>query len=80
MSNVSFPLTRDVFFVLAKRFPVEKFKLLLRYQHQIEMAKSASIQASLSGVTAEFEREFENKNLLKHNFTMWEYFLYELKR
>ena len=80
MSQVTFPLTRDVFFVLAKRFRTDQFKLLLKYDHQLEMARSAWITALLSGLSAEFDREFENTNLLKHNFTMWEYFLYELKR
>ncbi len=80
MSQVSFPLTRDVFYVLAKRFRIDQFKLLLAHEYQVEMARSASINALLSGLNAEFEREFESKNLLKHNFTMWEYFLYELKR
>jgi hypothetical protein len=80
MSEVSFSLTRDVFFVLAKRFAKDQFKLLLRHEHQVEMARSAGITALVSGLTAEFDREYEDKNLLKHNFTMWEYFLYELKR
>lgn len=80
MSQVTFSLTRDVFFVLAKRFKTDQFKLLLKYEHQVDMARSASISALLSGLSAEFDREFENKNLLKHNFTMWEYFLYEVRR
>ena len=80
MSEVSFPLTRDVFFVLAKRFKVDQFKLILRHEHQVEMARSASINAIVSGISAEFDREFWANNLLKHNFTMWEYFVYELKR
>ena len=41
MSQVTFPLTRDVFFVLAKRFRPDQFKLLLKYDHQVEMARSA---------------------------------------
>ncbi len=80
MSEVSFPLTRDVFFVLAKRFRTDQFKLILRHEHQVEMAHSASISAILSGISAQFDREYEHTNILKHNFTMWEYFLYELKR
>ena len=80
MSDVGFPLTRDVFFVLAKRFRTDQYRLLLRHEHQVEMARSASITAVLSGISAEFDRAYEPKNILKHNFTMWEYFLYELKR
>lgn len=48
MSEVSFSLTRDVFFVLAKRFRPDQFKLILRHEHQVEMARSASINAVVS--------------------------------
>lgn len=80
LSEVSFPLTRDVFFVIARRFKKDHIKLILRHDYQVEMAHSAWIDAIVSWLVAEFDREFEKKNLLKHNFTMWEYFLYELKR
>lgn len=80
MSDVSFPLTRDVFFVLKKRFRVDEFNLLLRHEYEVDMARSIWIWASISWLRAEFDREFSKKNILKHNFTMWEYFLYEMRR
>ena len=80
MSEVAFPLTRDVFFVLAKRFCTDQFKLILRHAHQVEMAHSASITAIVSGISAQFDREYQHQNVLKHNFTMWQYFLYEVSR
>lgn len=80
MADVSFPLTRDVFLVIKKRFRVDEVSLLLKHTYEIEMARSVGIGASLSGILAEFDREFAKENLIKHNFTAWQYFLYEIKR
>ncbi len=80
MADVSFPLTRDVFLVIKKRFRVDEVSLLLKHAYEIEMARSVGIGASLSGILAEFDREFAKENLIKHNFTAWQYFLYEIKR
>lgn len=79
-SDASFPLTRDVFLVLKKRFRTDEFSLLLRHDYEVEMARSIGIGASVAGIRAEFEREFSKNNLTKHNFTAWQYFLYEIKR
>lgn len=80
MSDVSFPLTRDVFLVMKKRFRTDQFHLLLRHEYEVDMARSLGIGAEVSWVRAEFDREFSKKNILSHNFTMWEYFLYEMRR
>ena len=80
MGEVTFPLTRDVFLVMKKRFRIDEFNLLLSHDYEVDMARSIGIGASLSGVRAEFDREFLKKNMVKHNMTMWEYFLYELRR
>ena len=80
MTQVRFAITRDVFFVMAKRFKGKQIELVLSHPHEVEMARSVHLQALLSNTSIDFEREFEKKNILKHNFTMREYFLYELKR
>lgn len=80
MSEAGFPLTRDVFLVMKKRFRSDQFHLLLAHEYEVDMARSLGIGAEVAGVRAEFDREFSKKNILKHNFTMWEYFLYELRR
>ncbi len=80
MSEASFPLTRDVFLVMKKRFRIDEFNLILRHEYEVDMARSVSIGATLAWVRAEFDREFSKKNILKHNFTMWEYFRYEINR
>ncbi len=80
MGEASFPLTRDVFLVMKKRFRIDEFSLLLSHDYEVEMARSIGIGATLSWVRAEFDREFSKKNIVKHNMSMWEYFIYELKR
>lgn len=80
MGEVSFPLTRDVFLVMKKRFRIDEFSLLLSHDYEVDMARSIGIGATLSWVRAEFDREFLKKNIVKHNMSMWEYFIYELKR
>lgn len=80
MSEVGFPLTRDVLLVMKKRFRVDQFSLLLSFDYEVEMAHSIGIWAEKSWVRAEFDREYAKKDLLTHNLSMWEYFLYELRR
>lgn len=80
LTEASFSLSRDFFFVLSKRFHTDEIILILEKESEMKMAKSVWIQAELAGTLAEFEREFEKKNLLAHNMTMWEYFLYEVRR
>ncbi len=80
MTQVRFAITRDVFFVMAKRFKGKQIELILAHPHEVEMARSVHLHAILSNSSIDFEREFEKKNILKHNFTMREYFFYELKR
>lgn len=80
MWEVSFPLTRDVFLVMKKRFRVDEFSLLLSYDYEVDMARSIGIGAAVSWVRAEFDRAFLEKNIIKHNLTRWQYFLYEMRR
>ncbi len=80
MSDASFPLSRDFFFVLSKRFHSDEIMLIVSEESELSMARSIGLQAELKGTFAEFEREYEKKNLLAHNMTMFQYFVYELKR
>jgi hypothetical protein len=43
MSDVSFPLTRDVFLVMKKRFRTDQFHLLLSHEYEVDMARSLGI-------------------------------------
>lgn len=80
LSEVSFTLSRDFFFVLSRRFHKDEIVLILDEATELSMAKSVWLQAELKWAFAEFEREYEKKNLLAHNMTMWQYFVYEIKR
>lgn len=48
MSDASFPLTRDVFLVMKKRFRTDQFHLLLRHEYEVDMARSLGIGAEVS--------------------------------
>lgn len=80
LTDISFPISRDFLFVLSRRFHRDEIVLVVSDATELAMAQSIGIQAELKGTFAEFEREYEKKNLLAHNMTMWQYFLYETKR
>lgn len=80
LTETGFPLSRDFFYVLSKRFHSDEITLIVSEASELSMAKSIWLQAELKWTFAEFEREYEKKNLLAHNMTMSQYFLYELKR
>lgn len=48
MGEVGFPLTRDVFLVMKKRFRIDEFSLLLSHDYEVDMARSIGIGATLS--------------------------------
>jgi len=80
LTETTFPLSRDFFFVLSRRFHSDEIILIVSEESELQMAKSIGIQGELKWAFAEFEREYEKKNLLAHNMTMWQYFRYEIKR
>ena len=61
-------------------FHSDEIILIVEEESEMAMAKSIGIQAELKGTFAEFEREYEKKNLLAHNMTMLQYLRYEIKR
>ncbi len=80
LTETGFPLSRDFFFVLSRRFHSDEIILIVEEESEMAMAKSIGIQAELKGTFAEFEREYEKKNLLAHNMTMFQYLWYEIRR
>jgi hypothetical protein len=48
MTEVGFPLTRDVFLVMKKRFRIDHFSLLVVHEYEVEMARSIGIGAGRS--------------------------------
>lgn len=47
ISETSFPLSRDFFFVLSKRFHSDEIVLIVAEESEVTMAKSIGIQAEL---------------------------------
>lgn len=80
LTETGFPLTRDFFFVLSRRFHSDEIILIVSENSELQMAKSIWIQVELKWTFAEYEREYEKKNLLAHNMTMRQYLFYEIKR
>lgn len=80
LMEVTFPLHRDFFLVLSRKFPSDQYVLRLKNEKTAELARSLGIQIESSGFQAEFEKKYKNPNLVTHNMSMWDYFVYELKR
>jgi hypothetical protein len=80
LTEISFSLSRDFFFVLSRRFRRDEVVIIVSDPTELAMAQSIGIQGELKGAFAEFDREYDKKNLLAHNMTMWQYFVYELQR
>ena len=77
--DATFPLHRDFFLVLSKKFPKDTYILRVKQEKTALLARSLGIQVEIIGVNAEFERKY-SQNFATHNMSMWEYFLYELRR
>lgn len=80
MLDVSFPLHRDFFLVLSRKFPRDKFILILKSEKTASIADSLGIQTQTATFGEEFDRNHPHFNLATHNMSMWEYFLYECRR
>lgn len=78
--DVSFPLHRDFFLVLMRRFSRDRYILRVKHEKAALLARNFGIQAEVAGIQAEFERKYSSSNLATHNMTMLEYLWYEIKR
>lgn len=77
--DANFPLHRDFFLVLSRKFPRDRFIIRTKSEKISEMAKALGIQTEIAGLQAEFER-YSPEKLATHNMSMFEYFLYEIRR
>jgi hypothetical protein len=80
LTAASFPLSRDFFLVLSRRFPSDVYELILSDTHALGIAHGLGIQAELVGVQAEFDRQYGSGSIATHNMTMLEYLRYEIRR
>ncbi len=77
--HVNFTLTRDILFVLKERFRPEDVVLIVE-------SEKARVFCRTFGFIAEVWKEASldysilDKNILAYNLSMWEYFLYEIRR
>ena len=80
--NATFEIGYDFFVLLTRRFPSVQFSLLSWDSSIANIASGFGIKVSNSNATREFEEQYAKKytNLLRHNFTTWEYFLYEVRK
>lgn len=78
--EVRFPLHRDFFLVLAKKFPRDRLRLRLPNEKSFHLAESLGFEAEIIGEKMSFEKSFSDANIATHNMSMKEYFFYELRR
>jgi len=78
--DVNFPLHRDFFLVLSRKFPSDRYILRVKNEKIATVAKSLGIQTELAGIQAEFERKYSQTNMATHNMSMLEYLRYEIRR
>lgn len=77
--DANFPLHRDFFLVLSRKFPKDRFILRCKTEKIAETAKALGIQTEIAGLQAEFDR-YGPEKLATQNMSMFEYFLYEVRR
>lgn len=80
LTEATFPLHRDFFLVLSKKFPRDKMILRLKNDALAQVAKSLWLETEVLGVWAEFEKKYGKNTLTTHNMSMFEYLVYEMKR
>ena len=78
--DVGFPLHRDFFLVLTRKFPSDRYILRVKNEKIATVAKGLGIQTEIAGIQTEFERTYTGVNLATHNMSMLEYLRYEIRR
>jgi hypothetical protein len=68
------------FRLLLSRFPDRKFQLVTSDEKIRKIAESLGVRVFSKNGDLEFETAYAEKNLLKHNFTFFEYLGYEVRK
>lgn len=68
------------FRLLLSRFPDRKFQLVTSDEKIRKIAESLGVRVFSKNGDLEFESAYAEKNLLKHNFTFFEYLGYEVRK
>ena len=66
--------------ILLARFPERNFQIISSEKSVRKIAENLGIRTFSKNDDIEFEEVYAQKNLLKHNFTFLEYFVYEIKK
>jgi hypothetical protein len=82
LTAIGFDISRDFLLVLARRFRPDQIHLMMGRATEVSMATHLSLSSELRGVKGDYIRAapIEKKNILAHNMTMWQYFVYEMRR
>ncbi|MDQ1343914.1 MAG: hypothetical protein QG650_634 [Patescibacteria group bacterium] len=68
------------FRILLSRFPDRKFQIVTSDRRLKRISESLGIRTFSKNGDLEFETAYAEKNLLKHNFTFFEYLAYEMRK
>lgn len=68
------------FRILISRFPDRKFQIVTSERRLKRIADSLGVRTFSKNGDLEFETAYAEKNLLKHNFTFFEYLAYEMRK
>ena len=68
------------FRILLSRFPDRKFQIVTSERRLKRIADSLGVRTFSKNGDLEFETAYAEKNLLKHNFTFFEYLAYEMRK
>jgi hypothetical protein len=66
--------------LLIAHFPTKKFQIITTHPILKRIAEHVGIRAYSRADAIEFEQEFAKSHILRHNFTFFEYFLYEIQK
>lgn len=68
------------FRILLSRFPDRKFQVVTSDRRLKRIAESLAVRTFSKNGDLEFETAYAERNLLKHNFTFFEYLAYEMRK
>jgi len=80
LSEVSFELSAEFFTVLRKRYSQYHITCVIDRSLSPKAFEGFGFPIDRQRIRTEFDKEFAKKHILRHNFTIFEYFWYEMRR
>lgn len=78
LSQVRFPLLRDFFLVMVRKFPKDRLHLVLPTEQSVTLAQSLGLEAEL--FSQKSSSAHTQESVTTHNMSMMEYLWYEIRR